>query len=124
MNHIHSLLTIKPKGGARPKNSFVTRVYGHPNPVHRPEIWDLICNLGVMIDKPLVVYGDFNEILHLAEKWGGRARPKKQVSDFREVLTRCELRDARYVRSPFTWCNNRDNDNRIFERLDCFRANT
>lgn len=46
------------------------------------------------------------------------------MSDFREVLAQCELRNFGYVGSPFTWCNNREEDNRISERLDNFLANS
>lgn len=66
------------------------------------EIWNLIYNLGKTIDKPWSMFSDFNEILHLAENRGGRSRPKKQMSDFWEVLAQYELRDLGYVRHPFT----------------------
>lgn len=124
VNYIHGLLTITPKRGAWPKKCYVTRVYGHSDLAHRIEVWDFICNLGATIDKPWVVFGDFNEILYLAKKQGGRARPEKQISDFREFLTRCKLRDLGYVGSTFTWCNSREKDSRIYERLDRFLANT
>lgn len=71
-----------------------------------------------------MVFGDFNEILHMAKKQGGRNRSEKQMTDFREVLTSCDLRDMGYVCSPFTWCNNTEGSHRIYERLDWFLANS
>lgn len=57
-------------------------VYGHPDSTHRLEVSNLICNLGETVDKPWTMFGDFNKILHFFEKWGGRARPEKQMNDF------------------------------------------
>lgn len=95
-------------------------MYGHLDTTHEIDVWNLICYLGGAIDIPKVVFGDFNEVLHLFEKWGGRARPEKQMSDFQEVLACYELRDFGYVGSHFTSCNNREGDSRIFKRLDIF----
>lgn len=46
------------------------------------------------------------------------------MDDFHEVLAMCDLRDLGCVGSLFTWCNNREGDHIIFERLDCFLANS
>lgn len=46
------------------------------------------------------------------------------MSDFRKVLSCYDLRDLCYIGSPFTWCNNRYSDSRIFERHDFFLANS
>lgn len=45
------------------------------------------------MDKSWLVFRDFNEVLHVFEKWGGRARSKKQMNEFSKVLSTCELRD-------------------------------
>lgn len=39
------------------------------------------------------------------------------------MLSICELRDLGYQDNPFTWCNNREDEHRISERLDRFLAN-
>lgn len=67
--------------------------------------------------------GDFNEFLSQVEKWGGRMRPKKQITDFREVLDVCSLKDLGFNGSMFTWCNHREGEQCISERLDIFLAN-
>lgn len=68
-------------------------------------------------------FGDFNEILFHFEKWGGRDRPEKQLKEFQEVLNDCELRDLGFKGNPFTWCNNREGDQRVLEWLDRFLTN-
>lgn len=40
------------------------------------------------------------------------------------MLSKCELKDLRLSESPFTWCNNRDGDNRVFEMFVRFLANS
>ena len=59
---------------------------------------------------PWVVFGDFNEILHPNEKIGGLDREAKQMEDFRECLSRCELHDLGFTRQHYTWCNGRFGD--------------
>lgn len=114
VNHIDDWISIPVKGNHLQQCALI-RVYGHLKPTHRTDVWNLICSMGGSIDIPWVMFDDYNEILHLTKKWGGRARPEKQMSDFREVLARCELKDLGYAGSPFTWCNNSDCDSRIFE---------
>lgn len=114
-SHIHCLATFESIEGNQDFVHVVTRVYGHPETIHRPKFWNLLCSLGGRIDKPWLVFGDFNEILHVSEKWGGRARSKKQINDFHEFLDVCELRDLGYNSSPFTWSNNREGGSRISE---------
>lgn len=60
-------------------------------------------------------FEDFNEILFHSEKWGGRDHLEKQLEDFKEVLSFCELRDLGFRGNLFTWYNNRDGDQRILE---------
>lgn len=57
----------------------MTGVYGHPELVHRSEVWILIFSLGRKIDKSWIFFGEFNEVLHVSEKWGDRAQSKKEM---------------------------------------------
>ena len=52
---------------------------------------------------PLVVLGDFNEILYPSEKEGGMARPLGMMREFRECLMDCGLEDLGYKGDLFTW---------------------
>ena len=42
---------------------------------------------------PWLCAGDFNEILKVDEKLGGRFRPIRHMEAFREVLDECEFKD-------------------------------
>ncbi|KAL2898904.1 hypothetical protein RDABS01_023986, partial [Bienertia sinuspersici] len=61
--------------------------------------------------------GDFNQIESSDQKWGGTDYiPGVQV--FRDWKTTWELTDIPFHGVPFTWCNNRDGDNRLYQCLD------
>ena len=52
---------------------------------------------------PRLVIGNFNKIIGLSEKDGGRIRPKRQMELFLEVINCCALRDLGFVGPKFTW---------------------
>ena len=52
---------------------------------------------------PRLVIGNFNKIIGLSEKDGGRIRPKRQMELFLKVINFCALRDLRFVGPKFTW---------------------
>ncbi|XP_075665232.1 uncharacterized protein LOC142634867 [Castanea sativa] len=66
--------------------------------------------------------GDFNEILKIEEKSGGRIRPNGQVQAFRDVLDFCGFMDLGYTGPEFTW-QGRRHGYVIWERLDRGVAN-
>lgn len=122
-HHIHGSMTLVSTESNCVCECMVTGVYGHPYLANQSDVWNLLCNLGSTVDKLWLVFSDFNKIIHCFEKWGGRVRPEKQMNDFCEVLATSEQRDLGYEGSPFTWCNNREGEGRIFKRLDRFLAN-
>ena len=72
---------------------------------------------------PWICIGDFNEILSVNEKQGGEPRSEWQMANFREVLDNCRLRDMGFKGARFTWCNRRDEQDRVYVRLNCGVAN-
>ncbi|KAK3205321.1 hypothetical protein Dsin_019367 [Dipteronia sinensis] len=62
--------------------------------------------------------GDFNEILCDYEKHGHLPRSRQLMEDFRRVLDSCGLEDMGYHGAQFIWCNKRDRDDMIRERLE------
>ena len=56
--------------------------------------------------------------MDISEKLGGGSKDKKLMAGFREALDDCELEDLGFGGSPFTWCNKRDGEALIHERLD------
>ncbi|KAL5560150.1 hypothetical protein UlMin_036361 [Ulmus minor] len=80
-------------------------IYGDPNPNQRKNTWELIQRLCLVDHGPWICCGDFNEILDVSEKFGGREKPQCGIDNFR--------RD-----DCFTWSNGH-----VFERLDRFFGN-
>lgn len=72
----------------------------------------------------LFLFQDFNEILDVTEKWGCRLRAESQIGAFRSCLADCELEDLGLSGPPFIWCNNRERDQRILERINQALANS
>lgn len=54
---------------------FLTGIYGCPVVTERFKTWSLMRTLCWKHDEPWLVLGDFNELLHHHEKWGGNPRP-------------------------------------------------
>uniref|UniRef100_A0A803NGM9 CCHC-type domain-containing protein n=1 Tax=Cannabis sativa TaxID=3483 RepID=A0A803NGM9_CANSA len=61
--------------------------------------------------------GDFNEIVSLAEKVGGRLRRDVAMEEFRSVIDACRLIDFCSSKTDLTWCNGHEM-NPVMERLD------
>uniref|UniRef100_A0A803PEK8 Reverse transcriptase domain-containing protein n=1 Tax=Cannabis sativa TaxID=3483 RepID=A0A803PEK8_CANSA len=61
--------------------------------------------------------GDFNEVVSLSEKVGGRIRRDVAMEDFRTVIDECRLIDFCSSKADLTWCNGHE-VNPVMERLD------
>ncbi|XP_074318689.1 uncharacterized protein LOC141655512 [Silene latifolia] len=61
---------------------------------------------------------DFNQIEYQTNKWGGRVGVIDGINCFREWKASHRLLDIPFKGPKYTWCNNRDNGARIYERLD------
>ncbi|KAF7844395.1 reverse transcriptase [Senna tora] len=71
-----------------------------------------------------LVCGDFNDMLHPDEKWGGNPAPLNRIREFKECVERSELAYLGFVGQKFTWFNKRADGAMIFERIDRFLANS
>ena len=87
------------------KNWRATGFYGHPDARMRFSSWELIKTLHAQASLPLVIFGDFNEIVHPDEKLGWRDREASQMEAFREIVSCCGLIDLGFVGQKYTWCN-------------------
>ncbi|KAK3218735.1 hypothetical protein Dsin_012705 [Dipteronia sinensis] len=92
--------------------------YGNPNANQRSHSWNLLRRLVDMSNLPWVCVGDFNEVLDGAEEIGGVPKDWKLLAGFREALDDCGLDDLGYTGQQFTWCNKREGEAFIQERLD------
>jgi hypothetical protein len=100
-----------------------TGFYGHPDVGKRQETWSLLRCLKNLDPEPWLCVGDFNEILHLSEKYGGGRKPQRAMDVFKATLEFCELHDMGFKGPKYTWCNFRDGQDFIKERLDRVVAN-
>lgn len=101
---------------------FVTGVYGHLDTNCRRETWEVIRSCARREGVAWLVFGDFNEVLHHYEKKGGRLRTEMQLSEFRNVLMDCALKDMGFSAPQFIWCNRKGEGGTVSERLDRFLA--
>ena len=120
-SHSHiDVVVVKEDGGGTWR---ATGFYGHPDSGMRFSSWELLKKLHTQAALPWVIFGDFNEILHLDEKLGGKERDSNQMDAFRETLNACGLYDLGFVGQRYTWCNGRFGDQCTLIRLDRIVAN-
>ena len=62
--------------------------------------------------------GDFNEILHLGEKVGGKLQLELQMNNFNATINRNKLRDLGYIGANYTWSRKLGERGWVREHLD------
>ncbi|KAL2897984.1 Transcription elongation factor SPT5 [Bienertia sinuspersici] len=92
-------------------------VSGSPYISERSHVWNQLSDILSSSNQPFVIQGDFNQIESLSHKWGGSSTTLGS-GVFNNWLTTWNLIDIPYHRIPFTWCNNREGDDCVYERLD------
>src|SRR5262249_45263837 len=81
----------------------VSVVYAKCNRFLRQQLWDGLRELHEDINDPWLVVGDFNTVLSPHERSGGNSFPTQSILDFQSMLHDCNLSDAGYIGSEFTW---------------------
>lgn len=71
----------------------VAGIYGWLERENKHLTWKLMERYWGNCTKPLVMFGDFNEILGPSEKDGGAIRGERQMDAFRGAIDGCNLRD-------------------------------
>ena len=104
------------------ENFSVAFVYAFNNQVQRRELWQDIQNISRSSParySPLMLVGDFNQILYAAEHYSVRPHslPLAGMSDFHDCLVESELQDMPSRGAFFTWYNERVDDP-IVRKLD------
>lgn len=69
-------------------------------------------------DRPWLVVGDFNEIIHRNEKWGQRDMIRSTQQLFSSHMVVCGLLDLGFVGLRYTWCNRRGLSKLVQTRKD------
>lgn len=75
-----------------------------PNYTKRQQLWEDLIRLSDSLNEPWMVLGDFNTIVASHERKGGSSNfsDRSQLS-FRNMIDLCDLVDAGFQGSPFTW---------------------
>lgn len=91
---------------------------GCPERHRRQESWNLLKHLARKSQLPWCILGDFNDIMFVHEKHGGRLQPRVLLEGFNNAITECGLTDLNFSGSKFTWERSRGTVNWIQLRLD------
>ena len=92
-------------------------LYGSPYLESRGVVWEMISDYVNHNSLDTVIMGDFNQLEYLNQKMGGSEYipGKEQFSLWKHQLN---LSEIKFQGQNFTWCNNRSESERIYERLD------
>ncbi|KAL2925564.1 Myoglobin [Bienertia sinuspersici] len=93
-------------------------IYGWPNANNKHLTWDLMRSVGADHQIPILMFGDFNEIVSLEEKEGGSGWGERQMAGFWEAIDACQIRDLGFKGNKFTWCRGCSPTTFIRERLN------
>ncbi|XP_048494767.1 uncharacterized protein LOC125494918 [Beta vulgaris subsp. vulgaris] len=95
-------------------------VYGWAKEEEKCHTWSLLRHLCEDSSRPILLGGDFNEILSYDEKEGGVDRVRREITHFRDTVNDLSLRDLGYVGVWHTWERGNSFSTCIRERLDRF----
>ncbi|KAL0907753.1 hypothetical protein M5K25_022188 [Dendrobium thyrsiflorum] len=98
----------------------IASVYANKDVYTRRRLWDNLEGYSSN-DLPMVVGGDFNCLSKEDKKGGRRFRYSIGPKEMNNFISMNDLHEVSFIRSRFTWCNNKVGTERILERLDrCF----
>ncbi|XP_072087424.1 uncharacterized protein [Arachis hypogaea] len=97
---MNQCVTLEIDGGGR--RWICSAVYGSPQATTRVELWSHLLDIGLCIQDPWVVVGDFNDILSVHEVKGGNYYSTRS-SVFASTLDSCGLFDLTTSGRRFTW---------------------
>lgn len=93
-------------------------VYGDPNRVENPEIWNDLESHVSGFDGSACLTGDFNAIVSSTEKWGGQVRLSSPNKAFRTWINQAGLIDLGHSGPAYTWSNKQFGSQNVSQRLD------
>lgn len=87
---------------------FMTAVYANPRHARKQMRWEDLARIAAIIEDAWVVLGDFNSITGAHERKGGAMNfTTRGMWSFCDMIQNCNLLDAGFQGSPFTWKNGR-----------------
>lgn len=98
-------------------NYNVAFVYGSPYAKERHNVWNHISECIDSSHGPWLLMGDFNQVENHSEKLRG-SKIIQGVRSFQEWKTSNNLLDIPFRGVRFTWTNNREGQEVIYERID------
>ncbi|KAH0665370.1 hypothetical protein KY285_026576 [Solanum tuberosum] len=96
---------------------FITIVYAKCKDYLRRQLWDRLIHFSNM-NIPWCTIGDFNVITTPDEKQGGIPYNMNKSFEFIATIEACGLMDLGYTGQTYTWCNHRNEEARVWKRLD------
>lgn len=94
-----------------------TFVYGHPKLKYRYVLWDFLRNIAPSINRSWIVAGGFNQVLEAKDKLS-KCTKLEGVVEFQKVVFDCAFIDLIPSGNWFSWSNNREGIDAVWERLD------
>lgn len=91
---------------------------------NRRDMWERMRSLCGEWLGPWMLIGDFNKAMWQYEHFSQHPRSERQMLDFREVLSHCDLHDLGFTGLPWTYNNNQAGCRNVRVRLDRAVANT
>jgi hypothetical protein len=101
----------------------ISCLYGPPDKRDKPVFWDSLITVGDGFASPWLCIGDLNHVLDQTKKLGGRLVASSSNCPFKGFIDHFGLVDLGFSGNPFTWCNQRQGNDTIKERLDRGIAN-
>ncbi|XP_010236325.1 uncharacterized protein LOC104583971 [Brachypodium distachyon] len=95
-----------------------TFVYGEPQAHLHHLMWELLRRLKPMGQAPWCMIGDFNETMWQHEHLSNAKRNERQMQNFRDILSFCDLHDLGFSGTDWTYDNNRQGHRNVRVRLD------
>lgn len=83
----------------------LTVVYALPHACFREELWRYVEALGQMVNISWLLIGDFNQVLYLGEKIGGKPVSTCKAQRLGRVFDSCQLVDLGFQGLKYTWSN-------------------
>ncbi|KAL9688558.1 hypothetical protein QQ045_032981 [Rhodiola kirilowii] len=103
--------------------SYWTYVYRTHDPHTRHPLWDEIVTDGQNLEEPWFILGDFNAISDWSENEGGDRIDDGSMIDFNIFQVHVGLTNLGFSRNPFTWSNNQQALNQVWQWLDRILGN-
>lgn len=81
-------------------------------------MWHYFTQLGLVVNLPWLIVGDFNQVTIQSEKHGGTPLVSARLRQFLDTIHSCAWIDLGFSGNAFTWSNMRKGRFQVQERLD------